>query len=149
MSLASKLREQGTQSPERTEAQFERVHDDVDTTQLPHRRRCSRYKVDLKVSLGSDHNFYTGFVENISEGGVFIATHTLKAAGDILELSIRIPTGAETIRGTGEVRWVREFSEQSNTPPGIGVRFLDLEPGSKEVIEQFLARREPMFFEET
>ncbi|HEU5076246.1 MAG TPA: hypothetical protein VFU02_18765, partial [Polyangiaceae bacterium] len=34
-----------------------------------------RAAVELDVSLGSDHNFYAGFVENLSAGGVFVATH--------------------------------------------------------------------------
>ena len=39
------------------------------------RRGHHRFSVDLDVSLGSDHNFYSGFAENLSVGGVFVATH--------------------------------------------------------------------------
>jgi hypothetical protein len=42
-----------------------------------HRREHSRFHVDLDVTVGSDHNFYAGFAENLSAGGVFIATHKL------------------------------------------------------------------------
>jgi len=136
---------------ERTEAQFTRVQENQSSgehSQPTHRREFSRYKVELDVSLGSDHNFYVGFVENMSSGGVFIATHMLKAVGEIFELSIHVPSSEAMISGTGEVRWVREYSERSNVPPGMGVRFIHLEPGSIEAIEQFLARREPIFFDE-
>lgn len=117
-------------------------------TEAPQRRAHARYSVDLDVSLGSDHNFYAGFTENLSEGGVFVATHLIKPVGERLELTIHLPDSDAVIRGVGEVRWLRAYSEQSNVPPGMGVRFLDLEPGSLEAIEGFLKQREPMFFDE-
>ena len=43
------------------------------------RRRHLRYAVELDVSMSSEHNFYAGFAENLSEGGVFVATHSLLA----------------------------------------------------------------------
>src|SRR5690242_17434171 len=56
-----------------------------------HRREHSRFSVDLDVTVGSDHNFYAGFAENLSAGGVFIATHKLKPVGSRIELSINLP----------------------------------------------------------
>ncbi len=136
---------------ERTEAEFTPVHEHASSGEHNHpsrRRQFSRYKVELDVSLGSDHNFYVGFVENMSAGGVFIATHMLRAVGEVFDITIHIPSSDAMISGTGEVRWVREYSERSNVPPGMGVRFIHLEPGSIEAIEQFLARREPIFYDE-
>ena len=71
-----------------------------------HRREHSRFTVDLDVTVGSDHNFYAGFAENLSAGGVFIATHKLKPAGSTIELCITLPEG-KTVRAVGEVRWIR------------------------------------------
>jgi len=136
---------------ERVEAEFTPVQEHASSgehNQPVHRREYARYKVELDVSLGSDHNFYVGFVENMSSGGVFIATHMLRSVGEVFDLAIHIPSSEAVISGTGEVRWVREYSERSNVPPGMGVRFINLEPGSVEAIEQFLARREPIFFDE-
>ncbi|HEY8942932.1 MAG TPA: TIGR02266 family protein [Polyangiaceae bacterium] len=110
-------------------------------------REHLRYKVDLDVSLGSDHNFYSGFAENLSVGGVFIATHLLRPVGERVEICIHLPDGSE-IRAHGEVRWVRVFNADSDTPPGIGVRFSELEPGSERAIERFLHEREPIFFDD-
>lgn len=112
------------------------------------RREHSRYQVDLDVTVTSEHNFYAGFVENMSVGGVFIATHQLKPVGERLELSVHLPGHAEAIRSTGEVRWVRVFSEQSNVPPGMGIRFDTLDDLARRHIEEFLATRDPMFFDE-
>lgn len=112
------------------------------------RREHSRYDVELDVTLGSEHNFYAGFVENLSVGGIFVATHTLRKVGEVVDFSLDLPDHGKAVRGTGEVRWIREFSEHSDGSPGMGVRFLELEPGSLEAIESFLRHREPMFYEE-
>ena len=112
-----------------------------------HRREHSRFHVDLDVTVGSDHNFYAGFAENLSAGGVFIATHKLKPVGSSIELSINLPDGVQ-LRATGEVRWIRVFNEQSDTPPGMGVRFNGLAEASVAMIQKFLARRDPLFFDD-
>jgi hypothetical protein len=43
---------------------------------------------------------------------------------------------------------VRVYSEASNVPPGMGIRFDTLDPRSRQLIEGFLAQREPLFYEE-
>jgi uncharacterized protein (TIGR02266 family) len=129
---------------ERAEARFSQL-DSEDASQ---RRTHSRYAVDLDVSLGSDHNFYAGFAENLSAGGIFVATHLLKPVGSSIELSIHLPDHDEPICGKGEVRWVREYNERSDMPPGMGIRFNEIENKAVEAIEQFLRQREPLFFDD-
>lgn len=112
-----------------------------------HRREHSRFAVDLDVTVGSDHNFYAGFAENLSAGGVFIATHNLKPVGSKIELSVNLPDGVQ-VRAAGEVRWIRIFNEQSDMPPGMGVKFLDVDQASVTAINAFLSRRDPLFFDD-
>jgi uncharacterized protein (TIGR02266 family) len=112
-----------------------------------HRREHSRFSVDLDVTVGSDHNFYAGFAENLSAGGVFIATHKLKPVGSKIELSVNLPDGVQ-VRALGEVRWIRVFNETSDTPPGMGVKFLDVSGEAVSSINTFLARRDPLFFDD-
>jgi len=138
---------------ERAEAEFSKLHDappsQSSRAQSAQQRRIApRYKVELDVSLGSDHNFYVGFVENMSEGGVFIATHMLKAVGEVLEITVHLPNSEAVVKGLGQVRWIREYSERSNVPPGMGLRFIRLDPGCKEAIDQFLSDRAPLFFDD-
>jgi uncharacterized protein (TIGR02266 family) len=111
------------------------------------RRTDSRFCVDLDVTVGSDHNFYAGFAENLSAGGVFIATHNLKPVGSQIELSINLPDGVQ-MRALGEVRWIRVFNETSDTPPGMGVKFMDVSDEAVASINSFLARRDPLFFDD-
>jgi|WetSurMetagenome_2_1015567.scaffolds.fasta_scaffold361234_2 uncharacterized protein (TIGR02266 family) len=154
MMQAKTANQSATRREEREEAQFSRLHEAPPPSagnRAPvnsQRRIAPRYKVELDVSLGSDHNFYVGFVENMSVGGVFIATHMLKAVGDVLEIAVHLPNSDAIVKGVGEVRWIREYSERSNVPPGMGVRFTQLESGCQEMIESFLASREPMFFDD-
>ena len=122
-------------------------------TPTPHgssdvRRVHARFTVDLDVTLGSQHNFYAGFAENLSAGGIFVATHKILPVGEVLMLSIRLPRLTRPIEGAGEVRWVREYSERSNVPPGLGLRFVEIAPAGIEAIHRFLENRDPLFFDD-
>ncbi len=112
------------------------------------RREHERFSVDLEVSLGSEHNFYAGLAENLSVGGVFIATHRLQKVGSTIDLSLRMPESEEIYQLVGEVRWVRVYNEQSDTPPGLGIRFRELPPRVSAAIGRFLDQREPLFFDD-
>jgi uncharacterized protein (TIGR02266 family) len=112
------------------------------------RREHERFSVDLQVSVLSEHNFYAGLAENLSAGGLFIATHQLQKVGSKIELSLRMPDSEEVFQIRGEVRWVRLYNVHSDTPPGLGVRFIELPTGAAAAIERFLAQREPLFFDD-
>jgi len=112
------------------------------------RRAHTRHDVELEVSLESESNFYMGLTENLSEGGLFIATHQLKPIGTQIDVSFKLPHMADAIKATGTVRWVREYSETSDTMPGMGVRFERIAPEQVEQIREFLAARAPLFYDE-
>ena len=111
-------------------------------------REHERFAVDLQVSVLSEHNFYAGLAENISAGGLFIATHQLQKVGSRIELSVRMPENDDVFHIVGEVRWVRVYNEHSDTSPGLGVRFAELPPGAAAAIDRFLDKREPLFFDD-
>ncbi|HEY0467320.1 MAG TPA: TIGR02266 family protein [Polyangiaceae bacterium] len=112
------------------------------------RREHDRFVVELQVNVLSEHNLYAGLAENISAGGLFIATHQLQKVGSKIELSLRMPDSEEAFQIVGEVRWVRLYNEQSDTPPGFGVRFIELPAGAAAAIGRFLNQREPLFFDD-
>jgi len=112
------------------------------------RREHERFAVDLEVSLGSEHNFYAGLAENLSAGGLFVATHRLQKVGSKIDLTLRLPDSEETFQLSGEVRWVRVYNEQSDTPPGLGIRFAELSAEVTTAINRFLDQREPLFFDD-
>ena len=112
------------------------------------RREHARASVELEVNLGSEHNFYAGLAENLSAGGVFVATHNLQKVGSKIDLSLRMPDSEEVFQLVGEVRWVRVYNVHSDTPPGLGIRFIELSPAAAAAIERFLGQREPLFFDD-
>ncbi len=112
------------------------------------RREHSRHNIEVEIDVASDHNFYAGITLDLSEGGVFVATHLEKEIGTVVDLQLRLPGVTSPVRCVGEVRWLRTYSESSDAPPGIGLRFVLLEPGAREAIQGFLASREPMFYDD-
>jgi len=112
------------------------------------RREHRRHQLEVEIDVTSDHNFYAGISFDLSEGGVFVATHLNKPIGTIIDIALRLPGAASPLRCVGEVRWVRAFREDSESPPGLGVRFVLLEPGAREAIQGFLAERDPMLYDE-
>lgn len=112
------------------------------------RRSFARYAADVEVDFGSEHNFYAGLTENLSVGGLFIATHQLKKVGEHVDVTLHLPDGGEPSRCVAEVRWTRVYSETSDAPPGMGVRFLEIDDTTIERIKQFLAHREPLLWDD-
>ncbi|MBW8873457.1 MAG: TIGR02266 family protein [Acidobacteria bacterium] len=78
--------------------------------------------------------FLSDFSANISPGGMFIRTRTPQPPGTVLEFEFRLGDGFELIKGRGEVVWVRPEDEGPARPAGMGLRFLELSLGSKELI---------------
>jgi type IV pilus assembly protein PilZ len=112
------------------------------------RRAHVRHDVEIEVSLESESNFYMGLTENLSEGGLFIATHLVKPIGTEIEVSFKLPHVAEPIKAKGAVKWIREYSETSDAMPGMGVRFERIAQQQVEQIREFLAARAPLFYDE-
>jgi len=137
---------------EHGEVRIERMSIPVRDTSTPQRgaelRRHARYRVELDIDFGTEHNFYAGFVENLSAGGVFIVTHQVRPMGAMIQFSIQLPTRNAPVTGLGEVRWVREYNEETGTQPGMGLRFVEIDHDDNELIRNFVERRDPLFYEE-
>ena len=85
-------------------------------------RGQERYGVDLAVTVNSDHNFYAGFAKNLSEGGIFVATHIVHPVGTQFNLSIHLDDGdTRVVKGVGVVRWIRALD--GDLPAGLGIQF--------------------------
>lgn len=131
-------------APQRTPGMGDAASHGADCVQREH----ERFVVELQVNVHSEHNLYAGLAENISAGGLFIATHQLQPVGSRIEVSLRMPDSDEQFQIVGEVRWVRVYNEHSDTSPGFGVRFTELPAGAAAAIGRFLGQREPLFFDD-
>ena len=112
-----------------------------------HRRTAARIDAEFDVDLHSEHNFFTGFSEDLSEGGVFIATYESRRIGEHLTIAFRLPGDEEPIRAVVEVKWTRDHNADANVPPGVGAAFVDVAPEDRARIERFVRHRKPYFFE--
>ena len=113
------------------------------------RRRFPRKPLQVEVGVYTETNFYQGFSENISEGGIFVATYDIKPTGEVIELEFKLPGEEEPIRVKGEVRWVREYNPANpDMIPGMGIQFIELSEEAGKKIEKFIReQREPYFYD--
>jgi uncharacterized protein (TIGR02266 family) len=108
------------------------------------RRVYPRIALEVEVDLQSEHNFYTGFTQNISAGGLFVSTASVMHLGDTALLRLTLP-GNVRVEAHAVVRWVREQTVSRGMPPGMGMQFLDLTPEARQAIEAFVNQRETIF----
>ena len=119
------------------------------STEQDESRRYPRFPLRVEVSYGSEHNFFMGFVENVSNGGLFVATHQLVEIGDLFELTFTVPGLDRACTAVCRVRWVREYDPNSpDGVPGMGVQFSQLDPDARAAIELFIQHREPIFYDD-
>jgi uncharacterized protein (TIGR02266 family) len=111
-------------------------------------RQQPRAGLSVEVGLETESTFYTGWSGNLSDGGIFVATHLVQAIGSRVELTFALPGDDELIRATGAVRWVREFQEANDVPPGMGIRLEPLSDKDMDRIHRFVAARPPLFFDD-
>ncbi len=112
------------------------------------RRAHQRTSLKASVNWTSDTNFYTGFTNDIGEGGVFVATHQVMPLDSVIEVELSIPGKGEPIKAEGRVRWVREYNELSDAQPGMGIQFQGLSSEERERIQAFVGRRDSIFYDE-
>lgn len=99
------------------------------------------------MSLESDHNFYAGITDNISEGGIFVALDPPLPSGALVEIELRLLDASFKLRG--EVRWVRtERMSSEGMPVGCGIRWVDIGEEAVQAILQFTRSRDTLFYEE-
>jgi uncharacterized protein (TIGR02266 family) len=134
----------------------------LDTVPVPagNRRIQARYELTLAITMQGENNFYTGLSENISEGGVFIATSHLLELGTPVVLEFTLPTSDEPLKLYGTVQWVRGpdatakrgelfggGGEVYGAMPGLGVQFQRVGPDAARAIRAFMDQRAPVFFD--
>jgi len=111
-------------------------------------RQAERHELEINVDFESESNFYTGLTQNISTGGIFLATHAPKRVGDHVRLRFMLPGAPRPIEVDTEVRWLRHASSlhRSDGPPGMGLRFLSLSAEDADVIQRFLDNRDSLYY---
>jgi uncharacterized protein (TIGR02266 family) len=87
------------------------------------RRQGERHECEFEVEFLSDTHFMTGITQDLSEGGIFIATYQRLPIGTEVGLAFELP-GDRRVEVKGAVRWIRK--ECGETRPGLGIAFTEL-----------------------
>jgi hypothetical protein len=103
-------------------------------------------RVEVNVSLVSEHNFYVGPTRRIDSGGVFIATAMPPTTGTRLQVRLGLADGRK-IDIEGEVAFVREKNATTGRQPtGCGVKLLGLPGWASDAIDRFVLARQPIVY---
>lgn len=106
----------------------------VDYSNIP--RDSRRVPLETRVQFKFDR--FSGFISeysaNISPGGMFLRMGSPRPPGTVLDFEFRLGDGFELIKGRGEVIWARAEDEGPTRPAGMGIRFLELSEGSRDLI---------------
>jgi uncharacterized protein (TIGR02266 family) len=113
------------------------------------RRISPRVQVKVEVGLQTESNFYTGLTQDLSGGGIFVATNQVHRVGEHIKVVLSLPGHSEPFEILTEVRWIRgAYLSKSVDDPGMGLRFLEMTPKAMKAITDFLSERESLFFDE-
>ncbi|HET6439898.1 MAG TPA: PilZ domain-containing protein [Anaeromyxobacter sp.] len=103
-------------------------------------------RVEVNVSLVSEHNFYTGPTRRVDSGGVFIATAMPPPVGTRLQVRLGLADGRK-LDLEGEVAFVREKSATTGRQPsGCGVKLFNLPGWAIDSIDRFILARQPLAY---
>ncbi len=103
-----------------------------------------RYEVRHVVKFQSTAEFLTDYTENLSHGGMYLATDQDLEPGATIRATIEIPGITESIEVIGRVAYrlnAKQVEEQGRQP-GVGVQFLELSPEAKNQLDHYLKRLE-------
>jgi hypothetical protein len=110
------------------------------------RQRPQLTRVEVNVSLVSEHNFYVGATRRVDSGGVFISTMLPPPVGTHLQVRLGLADGRK-VDAEGEVVFVREKSAISGRQPsGCGVKLRGLPGWAIDAIDRFLLARPPIAY---
>jgi len=101
----------------------------------PDQRRSERIPLEARITMASQSNFWAGFSENLSDGGVFVAAVDPPAIGELVPVHIQTSDGRAMLVW-GEVRWHREDSDGNLT--GCGIRFLNVDERARETLQAMM-----------
>jgi hypothetical protein len=104
-------------------------------------------RVEVNVSLVSEHNFFVGPSRRIDTGGVFIATAMPPPIGTRLQVRLGLADGRK-VDVDGEVVFVRpKTATVGREPTGCGVKLLSLPPWVVDAIDRFVSARQPITYQ--
>ncbi len=93
-----------------------------------------------QVKMGDERRYFFGYAKNISHTGVFVQTISPKDVGEEFNIEFDIPKSGIHIHCRACVIWNRRFSEKGSYEPGMGLKFVDLDPKVAEKVLQWVEK---------
>jgi uncharacterized protein (TIGR02266 family) len=112
---------------------------------LANRRHDARRGCEFEVAFLGDSHLIAGLSQDISEGGVFVATYQQVEIGSAVTLGLELPSGRVEVQGV--VRWTRPELEDCEQRPGFGVAFSDLSPEALAALREFCRSEPPRYYD--
>jgi uncharacterized protein (TIGR02266 family) len=105
------------------------------------RREGERVSGKISISFKKAGDLFKSYITNFGEGGLFIHTEKNLPVGSLLDLEFSLPDSNQAIKTKGIVVWTRpQEMSTKKMPPGMGVKFIDMDPNDKKLIKDYLAK---------
>ncbi|MEW6616003.1 MAG: TIGR02266 family protein [Thermodesulfobacteriota bacterium] len=102
-------------------------------------RKETRILQTLSLTYKDKKSFAKAYTGNLSNGGLFIITENPFQQGEQFLLKLQLPGLSDSVKVKCEVVWTRKKSETPETsPPGMGVKFIDITKKNHLMLEQYL-----------
>ena len=109
------------------------------------RRNADRLSSEFEVEFLDDTHLFSGLTQDISQGGLFVATYHALPIGSQVSLALELPSGRVEVQA--EVRWTRPECEARAQRPGFGVAFHELSPAALAALSEFCRSRPPHYYD--
>ncbi|MFH2008804.1 MAG: PilZ domain-containing protein [bacterium] len=102
-----------------------------------------RLPVELEVDCATEQMSepVTLTTQDVGEGGLFLKTEFPLDPGT--RFGCRFHIGSEPLLAEGEVAWIRNGPPEDDPPPGMGVRFVAVDPADAHRLQAFVSGAEP------
>jgi uncharacterized protein (TIGR02266 family) len=100
-------------------------------------RQEARAQKTLSLTFKDRQSFVKAYTDNISKGGLFIRTDQPLNEGEQFLLKLQLPDLSEPIKINCEVSWRREQNNAEQKPPGMGVKFFEMDKRDKQLLLQY------------
>ncbi len=110
---------------------------------MPEQRKELRTEVEIEIRYRTAQEFLSVYARNISGGGIFVQTAQLLPLNHGVRLRFTLPGISHRFDLSGIVVWSNPGSKQSSLPSGMGIKFLDIDPQSRELIADFIKAKSP------
>jgi uncharacterized protein (TIGR02266 family) len=102
------------------------------------RREETRTEAEIEIRYRTRQEFLSAYSRNISGGGIFVRTGQPLPLNQSVRLRFTLPGISHRFDVSGIVVWSNPGSNHSALPSGMGIRLVDLDPQSKELIAGFV-----------